>query len=160
MDESVSLWLSTIAAVAVILITPVIGALSDRIGRKPVLIALALAGATLPLVMFSMMAGGGFAQAMAGAIILACLGGAVSAVGAVATAEQFQGEGRLSGLALGATSATALFGGVTPLVAQLLLIRSGWPPVPGAMIAVVAIGVLPVFLTLPETAFRKRPITR
>ena len=38
--ESEALWLSTIAAVAVIAVTPLTGALSDRIGRKPVLIAL------------------------------------------------------------------------------------------------------------------------
>ena len=36
--ERDSLWLSTIAAVAVILVTPLAGAWSDRVGRKPVLI--------------------------------------------------------------------------------------------------------------------------
>ena len=46
--------------------------------------------------------------------LLAALGGGVSAVGAVTTAEQFPGEGRLTGLALGATTATAIFGGLTP----------------------------------------------
>ena len=34
-SESAALWLSTIAAVAVILVTPVVGLLSDRFGRKP-----------------------------------------------------------------------------------------------------------------------------
>ncbi|MDO9490026.1 MAG: MFS transporter, partial [Sphingomonadaceae bacterium] len=83
------------------------------------------------------------------------LGGAVSAVGAVATAEQFPGEGRLSGLAFGATTATAIFGGVTPWLAHRLMEQTGWPMVPGAMIAVVAVCVLPVLLTLPETAHAK-----
>ena len=41
LSEEVSLWLSTIAAVVVILVTPFVGALSDRWGRKPVLILLA-----------------------------------------------------------------------------------------------------------------------
>jgi MHS family proline/betaine transporter-like MFS transporter len=75
-------------------------------------------------------------------------------VGAVATAEQFSGEARLSGLALGVTSATALFGGITPLVAQVLLERTGWPAAPGAMIAVVALAILPVLWRIPETAPR------
>ena len=86
--------------------------------------------------------------------------GGVSAVGAVATAEQFGGEGRLSGLALGATFATALFGGLTPYLAQTLLERTGSPSVPGVMIAVVALAVLPLFLTMDETAptrNRRRP---
>jgi MHS family proline/betaine transporter-like MFS transporter len=77
--------------------------------------------------------------------------GGVSAVGAVATGEQFRGEGRLSGLALGATMATAIFGGLTPYVAQLLTDRTGWPAVPGIMIGIVALAVLPVFLTMKET---------
>ena len=86
--------------------------------------------------------------------MLACLAGGVSAVGAPATAEQFPGEGRLSGLALGVTMATALFGGLTPFLAELLVHETGWAAVPGAMIAAVALAVLPVFLTMPET----RPI--
>src|SRR5438309_842836 len=52
LSERTSLWLSTIAAVAVILITPLIGALSDRVGRKPILIGLCLGSATLPITMF------------------------------------------------------------------------------------------------------------
>src|SRR3954471_1770163 len=91
LTEAEALWLSTVAAVAVILVTPLTGALSDRIGRKPVLIALCVGSATLPVTMFSLMAGSARAEALAGAVILAMLAGAVSAVGAVATAEQFPG---------------------------------------------------------------------
>jgi MHS family proline/betaine transporter-like MFS transporter len=89
-------------------------------------------------------------------VVLAAVAGGVSAVGAVATAEQFPGEGRLTGLALGATTATAVFGGLTPYLAQLLLGATGWAMVPGAMIAVVALCVAPVFLWMPETALAGR----
>lgn len=149
--EDRSLWLATVAAVAVILVTPLAGALSDRVGRKPVLIGLGVAGMLLPLSMFSLMAGGGELRIAAGAIVLACLAGGVSAVGAPATAEQFPGEGRLSGLALGVTVATAIFGGLTPFLAELFVRLTGWTALPGAMIAAVALAVLPVFLTMPET---------
>jgi len=148
-SEGEALWLSTIAAVAVIAVTPLTGALSDRIGRKPVLIALCLGSAALPITMFSLMAG---SSPLLGAVILALLAGAVSAVGAVATAEQFPGEGRITGLALGATMATAIFGGLTPLAAQLLIEKTGYSTAPGIMIAVVALFVLPVFLRIGETA--------
>jgi MHS family proline/betaine transporter-like MFS transporter len=154
LGESRALQLSTIAAVAVILVTPLTGVLSDRLGRKPVLLFLALANAMLPALMFHLMAGGDYAAALSGAVVLACAAGAVSAVGAVATAEQFPGEGRLSGLALGSTMATAIFGGATPYVAQLLVHATGSPLVPGAMIAAVAVCVLPVFVRMPETAPR------
>src|SRR6185503_6758011 len=152
LSEGQALWLSTIAAVAVILITPLTGILTDRIGRKPVLVALCLASAALPITMFSLMAGSTRTEALIGAVVLALVAGAVSAVGAVATAEQFPGEGRITGLALGATMATAIFGGLTPYVAQLLVQKTGWTGAPGAMIAVVAVAVLPVLFTMRETA--------
>jgi MFS transporter, MHS family, proline/betaine transporter len=152
--ESASLWLATLAAMIVILVTPLVGMLSDRLGRKPVLVVLSLCSAVLPVTMFWLMASGPEIRALLGAVILAGLAGGVSAVGAVATAEQFPGEGRLSGLALGTTTATAIFGGFTPWLAQLLVEGTGWPVMPGVIIALVGIGVLPVLLTLPETADR------
>ena len=152
LTERASLWLSTWAAVAVILVTPLIGALTDRIGRKPVLIALCLGSAALPISLFSLMASSSGAQTLVAAVVLAMLAGAVSAVGAVATAEQFPGEGRITGLALGATMATAIFGGLTPYVAQLLVETTGRQSAPGIMIAAVAIAALPIMIMLKETA--------
>ena len=155
LGEGDSLRLSTIAAFVVILVTPFTGALSDRVGRKPVLIFLSACSAILPIVLFYLMARGSPLHALLGIVILACVAGGVSAVGAITAAEQFPGEGRISGLALGATTATAIFGGLTPYVAQVLTERTGWTLVPGAMIAVVGICVLPILMTLPETAPRK-----
>jgi MHS family proline/betaine transporter-like MFS transporter len=55
-DEGDALWLSTIAAVAVIAITPLCGALSDRVGRRPMLLGLTVLAALLPLSLFAWMA--------------------------------------------------------------------------------------------------------
>ncbi len=150
-SEAAALWLSTVAAVAVIVVTPLFGAFSDRVGRRPLLIALAVLSALLPLGMFALMGEGGVLQVAIGAVVLAALAGGVSAVAAPATAEQFPGEGRLSGLALGVTVATAFFGGATPLLAELLVRHTGWAAAPGAMIALVAVLVLPALWTLRET---------
>ena len=152
LSEGTALSLSTVAAVVVILVTPLVGIWSDRVGRRPVLLALCGGSALLPITLFELMASGSQRRALLGAVALAGLAGAVSAVGAVATAEQFPGEGRVTGLALGATMATAIFGGLTPYVAQLLLERTGWAMAPGAMIALVALGVLPIFIAMRETA--------
>jgi MHS family proline/betaine transporter-like MFS transporter len=151
LTEAQALQLATIAALAVIVVTPFVGLLSDRIGRRPVLVGLAVLCAALPYLLFTLLAGASPGAALAGAVVLAMLAGGVSAVGAVATAEQMPAEGRLSGLALGATTATALFGGLTPWLAQVLTGRTGSPTAPGVMIALVALGVLPVLLTMRET---------
>jgi len=150
-SEARALWLSTAAALMVIAVTPLVGALSDRIGRRPVLLGLCACGVVLPVAMFALMADGGLPRVIGGALVLAALGGGVSAVGAVATAEQFPGEGRLTGLALGATTATAIFGGMAPWGAQRLTDATGSPLLPGAMIAVVALAALPVFRSMRET---------
>lgn len=156
-SESESLWLSTLAALAVILVTPAVGLLSDRIGRKPVLLGLAALSALLPAAMFALMANGSTGEALVGAVVLALVAGGVSAVGAVATAEQFTGEARVSGLALGATIATAIFGGLTPWLAQRLIGETGRAEIPGLMIALVALCVAPVFLTMKETRPARKP---
>jgi len=155
-SEADALNLAVWAALVVIAVTPVVGAASDRFGRRPVLVALCLGSAALPILLFDLMAATSGVHAWLGAAVLAGVAGGVSAVGAVTTAEQFSGEGRLSGLALGATAATALFGGLTPVLAEYWVGLSGWPPLPGLMIAAVALAVLPVLWCLPETAPAKR----
>ena len=153
--EADSLWLSTVAAAAVILVTPVVGLLSDRFGRRPALMVLAVCSAALPIAMFRLMSGGSIGPAMLGAVVLALVAGGVSAVGAVATGEQFTHESRASGLGLGYTVATVVFGGLTPYVAQRLVETTGSPLLPGIMIAVVAVAALPVFVRMRETAPRR-----
>ena len=85
-------------------------------------------------------------------VVLAAVAGGWSAVAASAIAEQFKSKARMSGMALGFTTATAIFGGFAPLVGQKLIDSTGWAPAPGAMIAVVAICVLPVVWFQKETA--------
>jgi MHS family proline/betaine transporter-like MFS transporter len=153
-DNAQALGVSTLAAVVVIAVTPLVGLMSDRHGRKPMLLVLCAGSVVLPGLMFRLMAGGEGLVAVLGALVLAALAGGVSAVGAVATAEQFPVHARLSGLAIGATGATAIFGGLAPYIAHMLLQATHRPEIPGVLIAVVALSVMPVLIRAPETAER------
>jgi MHS family proline/betaine transporter-like MFS transporter len=155
MTEGAALWLSTLAAVMAIAVAPAAGALSDRFGRRTMLVGIALTGAVMSGLMFPLMAHDGRIGALGGALLLAAISGSWSAVAAAATAEQFSSGARLSGLALGVTSATAVFGGLSPWAAHSAIAFTGGSWAPGVMIAVVAAAVVPVLLMMPETAPRK-----
>ncbi len=73
--EAFSLWLATLAALCVILVTPLVGIWSDRIGRKRVLLVFCLAAGVLPMMLFSMMAGSQPLQTLLGALVLAAIAG-------------------------------------------------------------------------------------
>ena len=154
MAEGQALELSTLAALMYIAVSPIAGMASDRFGRKPVMIAIALTGAVTSTALFPVMAHGGTALALCGALVLAATSGSWSAVAASTTSEQFSSSARLSGLALGVTSATAVFGGLSPYLAQKAIGFTGGAWAPGAMIAVVAACVVPVLAKMPETAPR------
>ncbi len=71
LSERDSLWISTGAAVVVILVTPLTGLLSDRWGRKPVLLLLCAASALLPITLVLADVRRDRLEALAGALILA-----------------------------------------------------------------------------------------
>jgi len=154
-DHGDALVWSTIAAAVLLVITPLAGLGADLTGRRPALagVALALTGATIPL--FALLSGG-TAAALSGAILLAVGAGAWSAAAASTIPEQFATGDRFSGLAIGYNIATAIFGGLAPLVATVLVEATGWDLAPGLMLAVVAAASLPVIRGLPETA--RRPL--
>lgn len=151
-SESSALGLATLAVVVVVLASPVAGWLSDRYGRRKTLLVLAVAAVVLPIPMFSAAGQPAVGAAVAAAVVLACLAGSLSAVGASAIPEQFDVRGRLTALAIGGTVATTIFGGIAPYAVQTLMESTGWPVVPGLLIAAVALAAIPAIRRGPETA--------
>jgi MHS family proline/betaine transporter-like MFS transporter len=147
-----SLALSTVAAVVVLAVTPLIGALADRAGRKPVMFVSALAIAIPAGPAFAVLGSGTLAATLVAMVVLAVPAAAASAVFASAIPEQLATAGRFSGLALGYNMATALFGGLSPLIASVLIWSTGWRLSPGLLLAGVALLVVPFLVRLPETA--------
>lgn len=151
-SEATALQLGTAAAVIVIAASPVAGWLSDRHGRRPVLTGLAGGSALLSIGLFALLAHAALGFVLVAAMLLAVLAGGLTAVAASAIPEQFRTASRLTGLAIGGTVATTIFGGLAPYATQLIVTTTDWVIAPGILITVVALATLPAIRRSPETA--------
>lgn len=154
-SESSALGLATLAAAVVVFASPLAGWLSDRYGRRPTLLTLAVGAVILPIPMFAAAGQANVGVAVAAVVVLACLAGSLSAVGASAIPEQFDVRGRLTALAIGGTVATTVFGGIAPYTVQSLTESTGWALMPGVVITAVALAAIPAIRRGPETSARR-----
>jgi len=147
---------STLATAVYVVLTPPAGWWGDVGGRRRTLAitALFLLVASVPL--FAVLDAGRPSLQLGAAIALAVGVAAWVSIASVAIPEQFGAADRFSGIAVGYNIATAIFGGLSPLAATLLVRATGWDFAPGLMLAVVAALALPVIRRLPETA--RRPL--
>ncbi|MEO3749586.1 MFS transporter [Streptomyces sp. B6B3] len=153
---------STVAAVtnsAVVVVVcaliPVLGRLSDSIGRRKVLVTGAVGLVVLAVPAFLTLSSGSTAAAIAGQLMFALPFGCVAAVLSTVMCELFPTTVRYSGASIGYNIAYALFGGTAPFVGQFLVDRTDALSAPGWYVATLALLVLPVALIFPET-YRSR----
>jgi len=147
---------NTIALAAVILLSPVAGALSDRIGRKPLLISATLmfALATYPLLSWLQRSHGLTTLLLVGlsfAVALAMYNGP----GPAALSELFPTSTRYTGLSVGYNISAALFGGFSPFVATYLIELTGQKVAPAYFVTACAVLTLLTLISLRES-FRQR----
>ena len=141
-------YLSTaIAAVVLTALTPVMGALSDRIGRKPVMLmsAVGYLVAAYPLFLLvttrADVTGLVLAQCIS-AVLLAMYAGPLPAT----LSELFPTRVRFTALSIGYSLAVTIFGGFAPFIATFLIKQSGSPVSPSLfIIASAAISAATLF---------------
>ena len=144
--------------VALVLILP-LAALSDRIGRKPMLIAGSVAFVVLSYPLFLLLNSGSLAAAITAHCVLAAIESIYVSTAVSAGVELFATTVRYSGFSIGYNVCVAGFGGTTPYVVTWLTAQTGNNTAPAMYLIVAAVISLGTVLTLRETAARPLPQT-
>jgi MFS transporter, MHS family, proline/betaine transporter len=130
------------------------GALSDRVGRRPVLLGAFIAMAVLAYPAFVLMSSGHPALALLGQAALGLCEAAVMGTILATYTELFGTRTRFSGFSLGYNLGSILTGGTAPYIATWLIGRTGDPRSPGLFLVAAALVAVVTAVTLPETAHR------
>jgi MHS family proline/betaine transporter-like MFS transporter len=148
----------TVASLVAMILIPPLGALSDRIGRKPLLIAGSLSFAVFAYPLFLVLNTGSLAAAIAAHAGLAAIESVFVCASLAAGAELFATRVRSSGYSIGYNVSVALFGGTAPYVATWLVANTGNDLAPAYYVIVAALVTFATVLTMRETA--RRPLTK
>lgn len=153
LSASASLWWNTGGLLLMTLAIPFWGALSDRIGRKPLILLGCVAFIVLPYPLFAWMLA--TKSVLLVAIIQLGSGiliGIFSGVAPAALSEIFPTRMRTTWMSIGYGIANAIFGGFAPFIAIWLIRATGSPLSPAFYVIVAAIMSTITVLTLKETA--------
>ncbi len=148
-----SLWSNTIGLVSLVVAIPAMGLLSDKIGRKPLLIGCCIAFAVLTYPLFSfMLSGTSLPTVIVVQLIFGLMIAMFSGPGPAAIAEIFPTHSRSTWMSTGYSLATSIFGGFAPFIATWLISTTGSPISPTYYLILAAIVSAIVIATLKETA--------
>lgn len=151
---AVALWANTAGLATMMVTIPLAGALSDRIGRKPPILAAAILSLIAPYPVFVMLSDAPSAAqvylVMVGAGLLA---GTFAGIVPAMLSESFPTAVRTTGVSTSFALATAVFGGFAPFIATWLISATGSPVAPAAYAIAAAAASLLALATQRETAF-------
>jgi MFS transporter, MHS family, proline/betaine transporter len=132
-------------------LVPIVGALGDRIGRKPLLFIGSVGFVVLSVPGYLLAGSGGLVTAILGQLLVALPWSFVVSAVVVTQVEIFPTRVRYSGASVGYNVAYMIFGGTAPLVATFLVARTGSDIAPGVYLVAVALVVFFVAFAVPET---------
>ena len=152
-NPSQAMWSNTVAIISVALLIPIAGAISDKLGRRPLLKMSCVAVIAFAIPAFWAVAV--FRNLTTVILVQLTLGAAIalySGPGPAVLAELFPTETRSIGVGLSYALTTTIFGGFAPFIADWSIMLTGCIYMP-ALYAMAAAGVsLAAISLLPETA--------
>jgi MHS family proline/betaine transporter-like MFS transporter len=146
--------INTVCMVVITVLPLAVAALSDRIGRKPILLSGAVATILLSWPLFWLMHHTNTALILLGQLGFAVLFSWIFAVNPATMAEILPRRVRVSVLSIGYNICLSIFGGTTPLVAAYLVKRTDDDFAPVYYLIVLAVFSLIAVLSIPETKDR------
>ncbi len=153
LSQSEALWSNVVGLLAAIVVMPLVGRLSDRIGRKPLLLASCLCFFVLPYPIFSLLlSGASLAEIMAAQVVFGVALALISGIGPATISEIFPTHNRSTLMSIGYAMSVAIFGGFAPFIATWLISVSKTPVAP--VFYVMAAAVIGAIVAVPmrETA--------
>ncbi|MQA03182.1 MAG: MFS transporter [Streptosporangiales bacterium] len=130
------------------------GLLSDRIGRKPLLLAATIGFLVLSFPVIAMLYSGNTAAVFIGQLMIAVILAMFSGPGPAALAELFPTKLRYSTMSIGYNFSVMAFGGTAPFVATGIIGLTKSPLSAAALPTAAAVITLIVILTIRESAHR------
>ena len=151
-DRATASRIMTVALFVFMLAQPLVGALSDRIGRRPLMIGFGIAGTLFTYPLFVALENSGGRPVVAFMLITSALlfVSGYTAINAVVKAELFPGHIRALGVALPYAIANTLFGGTAEYVA-LWLKQAGHERLFYLYVSLVVAGSLIAYIRMQDT---------
>lgn len=153
--ESTGLLIVTMAGMMCIIF--MFGGLSDRVGRKPVLVGACIGFIVLSYPAFLMLGSGHVWGVILGLVILGTLTVSLSGTMPSTLPAIFPTRVRYGGFAIAYNISTSLFGGTAPYIITYLIAETGDKQVPALYLMGAAVIALVPILLIPETANRPLP---
>jgi MHS family proline/betaine transporter-like MFS transporter len=148
-----ALWSNTIGLLVLVVAIPLFGRLSDRIGRKPLLLTSCIAFIVLPYPLLSqLLTGVSFQTLILIQILFGLCIALYSGAGPAAISEIFPTRIRSTWMTTGYALSVAIFGGFAPFIATWLIDQTGMPIAPVFYVIAASIITTIVLLRLRETA--------
>jgi metabolite-proton symporter len=136
---------------------PVMGALSDRLGRRPLLLLFSTIAVITPYpILLWLVSMSSFERLLAAALWLSMIFGSYNGAMVVFLTEIMPADVRVSGFSFSYSLATGIFGGFTPAVSTWLIHETGNAAMPGLWMGFAGLMSLVATLVLTSQGFQRR----